>query len=134
MTENRYNSQNDSYSEREDEDQITLATLTKKEQDYRHKWQDKFIKTSSTTFRLGQFFGLIYNLAILYVVYDLIQLGEKSLAIKIFALNLALIAFAVLVTSIERKILTRKPARKTRDNKRNFKTNNNRNSRPSGRQ
>lgn len=97
-----------------------MHDLIKKEQDYRHKWQDKFIKSNTLTFRLGQVFGLVYNLAVLYVVYTLIQDGEKTLALKIFAANLALIAFAILVTGVERKVLNRKPARKGRDGK-NFK-------------
>jgi len=123
MRENRHNS----YSDR-DHDSSSMHDLIKKEQDYRHKWQDKFIKSNIFTFRLGQVFGLVYNLAVLYVVYTLIQDGEKTLALKIFTANLALIAFAVLVTGVERKILNRKPTRKGRDGK-NFKPRNIRNER-----
>jgi uncharacterized membrane protein len=116
MRENR----NNSYLERENEGSLANHDLIKKEQEYRHKWQDKFIKSNILTFRLGQLFGLAYNLALLYLVYILIQDGEKSLALKIFISNLALIAFAVLVTGVERKVLSRKPTRKGRDGK-NFK-------------
>ena len=115
MRENRHNSY-----DRDDHASSAPSDLIKKEQDYRHKWQDKFLKSNTVTFRLGQVFGLAYNLAILYVTYALIQDGEKDLALKIFGSNLALIAFALLVTGVERKVLSRKPARKSRDNK-NFK-------------
>ena len=129
MTENKHKMHNNSYERDHDHHSPSISELTKKEQDYRHKWQDKFIRTSTSTFRLGQVFGLIYNLAVLYLVYDLVQDGEKDLALKIFVLNIGIIAFALLVTSVERKVLTRKPARKSRD--RNFKGrgNNNRNDR-----
>ncbi len=116
MRENRHSN---SYDRDHDHSSPALHDLTKKEQDYRHKWQDKFLKSNTVTFRLGQVFGLIYHLAVLYVVYNLIQDGEQSLALKIFAANLALVAFALLVTGVERKILSRKPARKGRD--KNFK-------------
>lgn len=117
MRENRHNN---SYDRDHEHFSPSLSDLIKKEQDYRHKWQDKFIKSNTLTFRLGQVFGLIYNLAVLYVVYTLIQDGEKNLALKLFITNIALIAFSLVVTGVERKILSRKPARKGRDNK-NFK-------------
>ena len=104
-----------------------LSDLTKKEQDYRHQWQEKYLRTHNFSFRLGQFFGLIYNLAVLYLVYDLIKDGEKTLALKILILNFGIIAFAILVTAIERKILSRKPARRMHNNKR-FNNNRDRNS------
>lgn len=45
---------------------------------------------------IGQIFGLIYNLALLYLVYDLAQAGSDKLALGIFALNAALIIFAAI--------------------------------------
>lgn len=118
MRENRHRPSNNSYddsysSERTREGSPVSSELVKKEQDYRHQWQDKYLKSNISSFRLGQVFGLIYNLALLWVIYDLIQDGEKSLALKLFVGNLAIIAFALLVTSIERKFLTRKPPRKS---------------------
>src|SRR4051812_12223109 len=102
MRENRnsrpHNNSGD-YSERNEESSALLEQLVEKEQIHRHRWQDKYLKTSTLSFRLGQFFGVIYNLALLVLVYDLIQEGEKDLALKIFFGNIALIAFALLVTS-----------------------------------
>jgi hypothetical protein len=119
MNENRHRTRNDSQLDKEENSSISPLNLIKKEQDYRHKWQDKYTKSTSTTFRLGQICGLTYNLALLYLVYDLVQDGEKDLAFKLFVLNLVIIGFGLLVTSVERKILFRKPARKSRnDNKR----------------
>ena len=131
MRENRHrpnNSYDDSYSsERSREGSPAISDLAKKEQDYRHKWRDKYLKSNITSFRLGQVFGLIYNLALLWVIYDLIQDGEKGLALKLFVGNLAIIAFALLVTSIERKFVTRKPPRKNVRNGRFNKDRNDRN-------
>jgi uncharacterized membrane protein len=115
MRENRNKSYNNSYSDRNQENSPTLSEMVKKEQEYRHQWQDKYLKVNSLTFRLGQLFGLIYNLAVLYLIYSLIKEGEKDLALKIFVLNLVIIAFALLVTTIERKILWRKPARRGKE-------------------
>lgn len=137
MRENRhprpnYSSERNS-SERMSEISPALFELTKKEQEHRHQWQDKYLKNNGTFFRLGQVFGLIYNLAILYVVFELAKAGEKTLALKIFALNIALIVFALIFTSIERKISSRKPQRRNgrsgRDNRfnKNHHHNNNQN-------
>jgi hypothetical protein len=112
------NSENFYPSERAQENSPALSELAKKEQEHRHQWQDKYLQTSSTTFRAGQFCGFIYNLALLYLVYALIQNGEKDLALKIFVLNIAIIAFALLVTSLERRISTRKPPRRGFNNNR----------------
>jgi len=114
MRENRNHRSGNFYSA---ENSSTLSELTKREQEHRHQWQDKFLKLNNTTFRAGQLFGLIYNLALLYLVYDLIQNGEKDLALKIFTLNIAIIAFALLVTTVERKILSRKPRRRNFNNR-----------------
>ena len=117
MRENRQRSSN-YYSDRDQENSSVSPELVKKEQDYRHKWQSKYLMSNVFSFRLGQIFGLIYNLAVLYLVYDLIQGDEKELAVKIFAINAAVIIFALLVTSIERKVLSRKPPRRMRNDKR----------------
>jgi len=110
---------NNSYERDHDRETSPVNELTKKEQAYRHNWQDKFLRSNTLTFRLGQIFGLVYHLAVLYLVYSLVQSGDRDLALKVLALNVALVAFAILVTAVERKILSRKPARKSRD--KNFK-------------
>lgn len=118
MRENRHNRSENFYSsERDHESSPALTDLAKKEQAHRHQWQDKYLQLNNSTFRAGQIFGLIYNLALLYLVYDLIQDGEKILALKIFALNIAIIGFALLVTMVERKILSRKPPRRSFNNR-----------------
>jgi len=114
-----------------EEDSSSINDLVKKEQDYRHKWQDRYLKAHISTFRLGQIFGLIYNIALLALVYDLIQNGEKQLALRIFMFNAAIIAFAILVTSVERKVLSRKSSRRHNTNNRfrNHSNDRNRNER-----
>lgn len=117
---NHYNSEN--YRERSS----ASSELIEKEQDYRHQWQDKFLKSHTTNFRLGQLLGFLYNVALLYLVYHLILSGEKKLALVIFSLNAFIIIFGLLVTTIERKVIHKKPMRKGRDD-RNFKNYRNRN-------
>lgn len=130
MRENKHRSEH--HSERDSETSPSLSDLTKKEQDYRHKWQDKYLQTSSNIFRLGQVCGLIYNLALLFLIYDLIQDGEKNLALKLFAANIALIVFALLITSIERRILSRKPPRRNHNSRFQGRDKNYRNDRERG--
>lgn len=131
MRDNRNNrSYQDSYSERNNENSSGLSELIKKEQDHRHKWQEKYLRSYNLTFRFGQFFGLIYNIILLGLIYNLIRDGEKDLALKLFTLNIAIIAFALLVTSIERRVLSKKPLRRN-DGGNRF--HNNRNRRPSSR-
>jgi len=89
-----------------------LIEMAKKEQDHRHSWQDKYLKFHNLSYRFGQFFGIIYNFALLFLVIHLIKVEEKSLAIKLFSINAALIIFAILVTFVERKLITRKPPRR----------------------
>ncbi len=103
------------------ENSPSLSELVKKEQDYRHKWQNKFLKSYFVNFRIGQIFGFLYNIALLYLVYDLVNLGEKKLAAVIFLANSFIIAFGIIVTSVERKQLTKKPMRKNREDNRNFR-------------
>ncbi len=45
---------------------------------------------------IGQIFGLIYNLTLLYLVYDLAKSGSEKLALGIFALNAGLIIFVAI--------------------------------------
>jgi hypothetical protein len=116
MNENRQKTRDNFYSDNNREDSFASQDLIKKEQDYRHKWQDKYTKSSAITFRFGQVCGLIYNLALLYLVYVLISDNQSALALKLFAFNAAIIAFALVLTRIERRILSRKPARKARGN------------------
>lgn len=107
-------------TERNHETSQNPSELARKEQDHRHKWQDNYLKNNTFTFRSGQVFGFIYNMAVLALVYDLIQKEQQDLAIKIFFGNIALIIIALLITTVERRIAGRKPRRggPGRDNRR----------------
>ncbi len=93
-----------------------LMEMAKKEQEHRHSWQDRYLKFHNLSYRFGQFFGIIYNFALLFLVIHLIKIEEKSLAIKLFSVNAGLIILAILVTFVERKLITRKPPRRTHYN------------------
>lgn len=73
----------------------------------REQDQQKF-RSDILTFRLGQFFGFLYNTALLAFIYDLIKEGNQDLAIKLFTINATLIGFVFLVTTIERKFFRKK--------------------------
>ena len=93
-----------------------LMELTKREQDHRHSWQDKYLKLYNFNYKAGLLFGFIYNIALLVMIYYLINQDKESLALKLFVVNAALISFAVIVTALERKITTRKPPRRMHPN------------------
>ena len=93
-----------------------LMELTKREQEHRHSWQDKYLKLYNFNYKAGLLFGFVYNVALLAVIYNLINQDKQSLALKLFVVNAALIAFAIIVTAVERKITTRKPPRRIHSN------------------
>ena len=94
-----------------------LLEMAKKEQEHRHSWQDRYLKFHSFSYKIGLLFGFIYNVGLLFLIYNLIKQGDQSLALKLFVVNALLIVFAIIVTAIERKITTRKPPRRIYPNK-----------------
>jgi uncharacterized membrane protein len=94
-----------------------LLEMAKKEQEHRHSWQDKYIKSHNFSYRTGQFFGLIYNLALLGLIFTLINNGDKELAVKLLTINAVLIFLALIVTTTERKLVARKPPRRGGNNR-----------------
>jgi uncharacterized membrane protein len=102
-----------------------LVDMAKKEQEHRHSWQDRYLNSHNITYRSGQLFGAVYNLLLLYVIYDLSQTGNKLLAFNLFLINALLIGLAIVVTFTERKLTTRKPPRRSgSDAKKNPQRNN----------
>jgi hypothetical protein len=71
--------------------------------DHDGRGYDSRPKSSRFSFFLGQFFGLVYNLAVLYVVYDLVQQDRQELALNVFAINAGVMIFAILISFVERK-------------------------------
>lgn len=96
-----------------------LVEMAKKEQEHRHQWQSNFCILHDKTYKIGQIFGLIYNLGLLYVVYDLIKSGNAELALQIFVINAILMAFAIVVTTAERKINSRRPVKNPKNKRSN---------------
>lgn len=73
---------------------------------YRHKPYEK-PKSGRFLFVFGQLFGLVYNLAVLYFVYFLVQNGNESLALKIFAINAGVMMSAIFLSMLERRLFPR---------------------------
>lgn len=91
-----------------------LIEMAKKEQEYRHTWQTNYSSTYNLSYRIGQIAGLIYNVILLLIVYNLISSGEKELAIKIFTINASLMAFAVIITVFERRVFAKRHSNRQR--------------------
>ena len=69
-----------------------LLDLVKKEQEHRHKLQDKYLMH----FRIGQIFGAIFLLYIISMIFELAQQGNIAIAYLmagLFGLLLVLILF-----------------------------------------
>ena len=102
MNENRNNrdrqSRNDLPIERN-----ALIELTKKEQNHRHKLQENQQKINNISYFFGMLFGLFYNLALLYFIYDLVEKGFRSFALKLFIINAFTIISCFGLLSISRK-------------------------------
>ena len=79
------------------------SELLKKEQEHRHKLQMK----NALSFRLGQIFSLIYNVSIIILIYTLVTIGEKKLAIIIFCVSASIIIFAIAVLAFEKRVFSR---------------------------
>ena len=67
------------------------------------------------SFRLGQIFSVIYNLAIILLTFWLVNKGEQNLALTIFVINAALIALGILFTFFDKKNNPYKPRRGDRN-------------------
>jgi len=111
MRENNYRPNNNRSDSRE------ISELAKIEQEHRHKIEKK----AQITFRSGQFFGFLYNIGILALVYKLIVQGSNDIALKLFLAHTALV-ITVIITSLLGK---RKPRGKNQNYKKSY--NNNRN-------
>lgn len=96
-----------------------LVEMAQNEQKHRHNWQDRYLSSHNFSYRSGQIFGIIYNLAILYLVYLFYKDGDVSSAIKLFSINAAVVIFAIFFTTFERRIFTRRPEKKFKNNNRN---------------
>lgn len=92
-----------------------LIEMAQKEQKHRHNWQEQYLKSHNLSSRMGQVFGLVYNLALLGLVYNLINSGEKDLAIKIFTINAVIIFLIALMTTFERRVFSRRPRPRNRE-------------------
>lgn len=98
-----------------------LIDLTKKEQDHRHKLQENQQKANNSSYFFGMILGVIYNLSLLYLIYDLVNDGYRALALKLFIINAFLILSCFGLLTFSRKLSFKKPFNKNYDNRRNFK-------------
>jgi uncharacterized membrane protein len=85
-----------------------LIELTKKEQEHRHKLQENQQVANNISYFFGMIFGLVYNLGLLYFIYDLVQRDLRSFALKLFIINAGLIIICFALLTFSRKISIRK--------------------------
>lgn len=112
---NEYKSSRDRHEHRSESnhDKQALIDLTQKEQDHRHQLQEKQQKANNISYIFGMFFGFLYNLALLYFAYYLVESGQKSLAIKVILINAIVILGSFGLLSFSRKLsFNKKPHHK----------------------
>ena len=89
----------------------------------RENFRDENFKphvSGKTFFRAGQIFSIIYHICLLVLITILVQKGELQTALKIFAINAAIVICATLVSTVERLYFN-----KNRPYKGNYRRNNN---------
>lgn len=113
MKDNNYNRQRNTR-----ESSPSLSDLTKIEQEHRHKIE----KQAQITFRAGQFFGFLYNVGILAIIYKLITQNNNDLALKIFLCHTALVITIIISSQLGK----RKSRPRNQDHRKNYNNNNKR--------
>ena len=104
-----------------------LVELVKKEQEHRHKLQDKYLMH----FRCGQFFGALFLIVVIYLIFDLAKCGCLKTAYAMLG-TFAFIIILILMQYKKDKLseVIRNSAKKTQNVKRNnYRRNNNYNQR-----
>lgn len=93
-----------------------LVELVKKEQEHRHKLQDKYLMH----FRCGQFFGALFLIAVIYLVFDLAKCGHAEIAYTMLGI-FAVIIILILMQYKKDKLsaVIRNSAKKSQNMKRN---------------
>jgi len=86
-----------------------LIEMAEIEQEHRHEWEDNCLRSATKSHRIGQIFGLIMTLAIVFAAYDLDIKGNKQLAMVI-----ASGGFVLLIINSMAAIITRRMGRKPR--------------------
>lgn len=79
----------------EQHQQIT-TNRNRHENSHRHHSDYRRNHSPDTTKRIGQFFGLIYNISLIYFVCDLAKNGDQKIALILFLTNALLIIFAIM--------------------------------------
>ncbi len=87
-----------------------------------NKAKNELFKAQSCTYSSSHFLGFIYNLALLYLVYYLINNGEKAFALIIFSVNALIVILAILTKVNDRRKRNYNNHRRNRNRK--FRYNN----------
>ena len=113
MTEYKSNRDRHEHRGESNHDKQALIELTQKEQDHRHQLQEKQQKANNISYVFGMAFGFLYNVALLYFAYYLIETGHKGLAMKIILINALVILGSFGLLSFSRKLsFNKKPYHK----------------------
>lgn len=103
---NEYKSNRDRHENKgeSNHDKQALIELTQKEQDHRHQLQEKQQKANNASYIFGMVFGFLYNIALLYFTYYLVETGQKSFALKVILINAIVILGSFGLLSFSRKL------------------------------
>ena len=66
-------------------------------------------KANNTSYFFGMLFGLFYNLTLLYFMYDLVEKGFRSFALKLFIINATIIIGSFGLLTFSRRFSSKKP-------------------------
>ncbi len=116
---NEYKSTRDRHEHRgeSNHDKQALIELTQKEQDHRHQLQEKQQKANNISYIFGMVFGFLYNIALLYFAYYLVEAGHKGFAVKVILINAIVILGSFGLLSFSRKLsFNKKPHHKHNSN------------------
>jgi len=104
MTEYKSNRDRHEHRGESNHDKQALIELTQKEQDHRHQLQEKQQKANNISYIFGMVFGFLYNIALLYFAYYLVEAGQKTFAVKVILINAIVILGSFGLLSFSRKL------------------------------
>ena len=86
-----------------------LMEMVKKEQEHRHKWQNRYLESYNFTYRFGQVMGAFYMLGLLYMMFNLIVMKEIKFSIVLMCFTIIIVFIGMLTTRGERAHMRKRP-------------------------
>ena len=88
-----------------------ILEMAEVEQDRRHEWEEEYLTFYKKSLRIGQLFGFVLLLSVVFSCVYLAVNGHEQLAVYLAVAGFFSVAFASLFESIGRKKSSRRPSR-----------------------